>query len=52
MKIGICTSLDNIEKVAQIGFDYIELAVTEIAGLDSGEFSTAIHEDRKFGDSL
>lgn len=49
MKIGICTSLDNIEKVAQIGFDYIELAVTEIAGLDSGEFSTAIHKIENSG---
>ena len=49
MKIGICTSLDNIEKVAQIGFDYIELAVTRIADMDSGEFSAAIHKMENLG---
>lgn len=44
MKIGICTSLDNLEKVAKMGFDYIELAVSGIASMDSGEFSSTIHK--------
>ena len=33
MKFGICTSIDNLETAARLGFDYAELAVTAVHGM-------------------
>ena len=40
MKYGICCgpSLDRIRKAAEIGFDYVELGVSEIAAMSEEEF--------------
>lgn len=38
MKIGICTSIDNIDNVIELGFDYIEPSVTSIARLSDSTF--------------
>ena len=27
MRFGICTSLDNVNRLAEVGYDYIELGV-------------------------
>ena len=27
MRFGICTSLDNVDRLAEVGYDYIELGV-------------------------
>ncbi len=42
MKIGICTSINNISKVESLGFDYIECAVVEIAKLMDEEFDRVL----------
>jgi len=47
VKIGICTSLDNLEKVAKMGFDYIEPSVTGIADMDSEVFSEIANKVEK-----
>lgn len=39
MRIGICTSVENIQKVQKIGFDYIETSVVAIASMDENEFA-------------
>lgn len=38
MQIGLCTKLDNIEKVKEIGYDYIELSGNEIMSLSDRMF--------------
>lgn len=38
MKIGLCTPTKNIEKVKEIGYDYIEVAGNEIAAMTDEEF--------------
>jgi sugar phosphate isomerase/epimerase len=38
MKYGLCASLDNLELVEQLGFDYIECAVSSIAAYSDEEF--------------
>ena len=38
MLIGLCTKLDNIEKVKEIGYDYIELSGNEIMSLSDEQF--------------
>ncbi len=42
MKIGICTSLENIKKVEDMGFDYIEPAVVEINQLQKEKFQQVV----------
>lgn len=39
MKIGICTSLDNIAKVRDMGFDYIEGNSSVLAGMTPEQFA-------------
>lgn len=41
MKIGICTSIENIEKAHAYGYDYIEVGVGAIANLTDDEFMSA-----------
>lgn len=38
MRIGVCASIDNIRQVEEAGYDYIEDAVTRIAGYTPEEF--------------
>ncbi|GHV86881.1 tagatose 3-epimerase [Spirochaetia bacterium] len=42
MKIGLCTSLDNLELTEKLGYDYIEIAVSSIALLSDEEFNRAL----------
>lgn len=42
MKIGICTSIDQIELVQRIGFDYIEPAVVGIAQMNKKEYEEVL----------
>lgn len=38
MKIGVCTGVENIKEAERIGFEYIEPALSAIAGLTEGDF--------------
>jgi sugar phosphate isomerase/epimerase len=38
MKYGLCASLDDLELVERLGFDYIECPVSSIAAYSDGEF--------------
>ena len=38
MKLGICTSIANIEKAIDIGFDYVVLSGTEVSSLNADQF--------------
>ena len=42
MKIGLCTPTKNIEKVKEIGYDYIEVAGNEIAAMTEEEFNAFV----------
>jgi D-psicose/D-tagatose/L-ribulose 3-epimerase len=39
MRIGICTGLENMEKAAAIGFDYIECTVVGITSLSEEDYA-------------
>jgi D-psicose/D-tagatose/L-ribulose 3-epimerase len=41
VRIGYCTSLNNVPAARAAGFDYVELATTEIAALSESDFETA-----------
>ena len=40
MKFGICTSIENINLLAEMGFDYIECGVSKLASLSEEEFAS------------
>ena len=42
MKIGLCTLTRNIEKVKDMGYDYIEVAGNEIAAMSDEEFDAFV----------
>lgn len=42
IKIGICTSVDNIDIVEKCGYDYIELGLASIAAMSEEEFAAAL----------
>jgi D-psicose/D-tagatose/L-ribulose 3-epimerase len=42
IQIGYCTSLKNIEVAKAAGFDYVELATTEVAALSDDDFAAAV----------
>ena len=42
MRIGICTSVDQIQVVEKMGFDYIESAVVGIAKMTENEYREAV----------
>ncbi|MBR5467896.1 MAG: hypothetical protein IKU80_01560, partial [Firmicutes bacterium] len=42
MKIGLCTPTRNIEKVKDMGYDYIEVAGNEIAAMSDEEFDAFV----------
>jgi sugar phosphate isomerase/epimerase len=39
MRIGLCTTPDNLDLAARLGFDYVEFAVSAIEALSDDEFS-------------
>lgn len=42
MQIGLCTAAGNIEKVREIGYDYIELSGKEIMSMSDEQFETYV----------
>lgn len=47
--VGYCTGLANVAAARAAGFDYVELGVTEIAGLADDRFETAASELARAG---
>jgi len=47
MRIGVCSNIENIEEVENIGFDYIELSVSKIMDLSESDFSKAVEKVKK-----
>jgi sugar phosphate isomerase/epimerase len=47
MKIGLCTSPDNLELTEKLGYDYIEIAISPVAALSDGEFSKTLAAFKK-----
>jgi len=41
IKLGICTAIDNINKVAAMGFDYLEGGLASIAGMTDEDYEKA-----------
>jgi D-psicose/D-tagatose/L-ribulose 3-epimerase len=44
VQVGYCTQLKNLAAAKAIGFDYVELGTTEIAGLSDADFATAARD--------
>lgn len=44
MRIGVCSSIDKIERVQEIGFDYIEPSVSSIMSLDEDRFEQYVQK--------
>lgn len=42
MKVGICTSVDQIQTMEEMGFDFIEPAVVSIVGMAESEYKEAL----------
>lgn len=49
MKIGLCASIDSIELLESIGFDYIEPSVVSIVQMNETEFEEAIKKVKDSG---
>jgi sugar phosphate isomerase/epimerase len=49
VQVGFCTSLANIDAAKTAGFDYVELATSEIAGLSDAAFEQAATHIRQAG---
>ena len=49
VQIGYCTRLANLEAAKAAGFDYVELATSEIAALSDAEFEQAAARIRQAG---
>lgn len=49
VEIGYCTRLANLEAAKAAGFDYVELATSEIAALSDAEFEQAAARIRQAG---
>jgi sugar phosphate isomerase/epimerase len=47
MKFGICTSIDNIDALAAMGFDYLECNVSQLAGLSDEDFAARKEQAQK-----
>jgi D-psicose/D-tagatose/L-ribulose 3-epimerase len=47
--VGLCTPLAGIEAAKGAGFDYAELATTEIAGLSDADFELAVSRIKQAG---
>jgi D-psicose/D-tagatose/L-ribulose 3-epimerase len=49
VQVGYCTRLASLEAAKAAGFDYVELATSEIAGLSDAEFEQAAARIRQAG---
>jgi D-psicose/D-tagatose/L-ribulose 3-epimerase len=49
IQIGLCTPLANVDAAKAAGFDYVELATSEIAGLSDAAFEQAAAHIRQAG---
>ena len=49
IQVGYCTRLANLAAAKAAGFDYVELATSEIAGLSDAEFEQAAAQIRQVG---
>jgi D-psicose/D-tagatose/L-ribulose 3-epimerase len=47
--VGYCTSVKNLAAAKAAGFDYVELATTEIAALNDAEFEETVHTAKGIG---
>ena len=47
--IGYCVGLKGLETAKAVGFDYVELGVTEIAALSDADFEVALEQAKKVG---
>lgn len=46
MKIGICTAIDNLREIAEMGYDYLEPEASRIAAMTEAEFVRAAEQVR------
>ncbi len=42
IKLGVCTDISNIKKVASAGFDYLEGNLTKLQAMTDGEFESTV----------
>lgn len=49
VQVGYCTALKNLEAAKAAGFDYVEVAATEIAGLSDADFDAAVAHIKSVG---
>lgn len=42
MRFGLCTVIDNIDKIEKIGYDYLETSVTKLSDMPEPEFKEKI----------
>lgn len=49
MKIGLCAGLGDLARAKDVGFDYVELPVRDIAKLSDAEFAAAVEAHAKVG---
>ena len=42
IKIGICTSIDNIDLIEKIGYDYLETSLAGLAAMSETEYAAAL----------
>jgi sugar phosphate isomerase/epimerase len=49
VQVGYCTPLRNIDAAKSVGFDYLELSTSEIAGLTDADFEQAAAHVRQVG---
>ena len=40
IRLGICTEIENAEKMREAGYDYVELSMSSVAALSDAEFET------------
>ena len=49
LKIGLCAGLGDLARAKEVGFDYVELPVRDIAKLSDAEFAAAVEAHAKIG---
>ena len=49
MELGLCTSVKNMKKAIDIGYDYIVLSGSEVSALDERSFNLLEDEANRFG---
>jgi sugar phosphate isomerase/epimerase len=49
VQVGLCTGLNGIEAAKAAGFEYVELATSEIAALSDADYESAVARLRRLG---